>query len=521
MMRLLLAATMLLSVWTPLQQFGDARRWMEEGKPQRATEELEKMAALQPGDPWIIYNLGVAAYAAKDYRKADELWQKLAGMQLPQDLRDQVWFQIGNASYRIAEPAMKTEPDRSLAMLEQSREAFRIALSQNTEHPGASKNLGMVEQRLETLNADLATRLIAEARALANPEPAIEKLHAAQRYQQAAAALGPENPKYAAMELEIKELLADKYTVLATRLEERADRRVREQPDDAKERATARGEYERALADLQRAVAAHAKHAPAMEATPRVRGKLADLLAGNGRRSQREGNQLVEEKKAPEALGKYETALKSFDEALAISKDHKDALAGRAEVRKAMEELHLATGDRHLALGENQAKKDPGPASENLLKALDHFQQALGLNPANEGTKQRIERVNVLLPDVLAAFGKEDQKSAVEAEPESIPDAISYLERAEGTYTRALEIDPNHAPSKKGLEEVRAELERLRKKLPPPEKEKSPQPRARNARENLSSMLKKLRSQKKEQQEERNQRVRIIREGAGGSYRDW
>jgi tetratricopeptide (TPR) repeat protein len=309
--------------------------------------------------------------------------------------------------------------------------------------------------------------------------------------------------------------------VLATRLEERADRRVDAQPEETKERATARGEYERSLENLQRALAAKAKHEEATAAVPRVRGKLADLLTGDGRRSQREGNQLRDEKKVPEALGKYEAALKSFDEALAIIKDHEDALAGREEVRKAMEELHLATGDRHLALGENQAKKDPGPASENLLKALDHFQQALGLNPTNESTKQRIARVNALLPDVLAAFGKEDQKSAVEAEPQSIPDAISYLERAEGTYLRALEIDPNHAPSKKGLEEVRAELERLRKKLPPPEAEKSAQPRAKSARENLNSMLNKLRSQKKEQQEERNQRVRIIREGAGGSYRDW
>lgn len=520
-MKLLLIAALGLPFWPPVSEFGSARRWMQEGKPERAVEVLQEIVARNPQDPWALYNLGVAAYAAKDYRKADELWQRLATMELPERLRDQVWFQIGNAAFRLAEPAMAQEPDRSVAFLEQSREAYRVAIAQNAKHPEAAKNLHFVEQRLESLNADLAARLIAEAQQQSAPERAIEKLQSAQRYQQSATALNPENPKHQAAEKQIKQLLAENYTQLALRSEQHADRRLAEKPEETKERAAARGDYERGLKEVQQALTAQAEYSPAKETQVRLRGKLADLLAGNGRRAQREGGEQAKHKNIPEALEHYEDALQNFEEALGIQPDHADALAGRDEVKQAMEELHLDQGDRHLALGERQGKEDPGPASENLLKALGHFQQAWELNPGSQATQQRIDRVNALLPDVLAAFGKQDQERAAAAEPESIEHAIAYLERAESTYTRALEIAPDHAAAKAGLEQVRADLERLRRKLPPPEEKKeTSQSRSKSARENLSSLLNKLRAAQKTNETE-GQRVRILHEEPGASFRDW
>jgi tetratricopeptide (TPR) repeat protein len=523
-MRLLLIAALALLAWPPVSDFGAARRWMEEGTPERAVEVLEEIVARKPEDPWALYNLAVAAYAAKDYRKADDLWQRLATMELPEKLRDQVWFQIGNASFRLAEPGIATEPDRSLAYLEQSREAYRVAIAQNANHPGAARNLHFVEQRLESLNAELTARLIAEAQQQAEPEPAIEKLQSAKRYLQAATALNPEDPKYRVVEGQIKQLLAVNHTKVALRSERKADQHLADRPDDSQKRASARGEFERGLRELQQALGEQPEYQPAKEGQGRLTGKLADLLAGNGRRSQKEGQQLAADKKIGEALERYEGALKSFEEALGVQQNHQDAQAGREEVKQAMEQLHLTQGDRHMALGEKQGKDDPGPASENLLKAMDHFQQAQGLHPGNEATQQRIDRVNGLLPDVLVAFAKQDQERASEVEPTSIPKAIAYLERAESTYVRALEIAPDHAEAKAGLEQVRADLERLRKKLPPPKQDKkeSQQSRTKTAREKLASMLNKLRSaEKTDESDGRGQRVRIIREGPGASYRDW
>ncbi len=523
-MRFLLIAALALPLWPLGQEFGPARRSMEEGKPARAVELLEEISARKPDDPWALYNLAVASYAAQDFRRADELWQRLAAMKLPTALRERVWFQLGNASFRLALPLIAEKPDRAVARLEQSREAYGVAISQLSGHPTATRNLAVVEQRLEVLNVELAARLVAEARAESEPERAIEKLRAAQRYQQSATALRPDDPKHQEAKKEIEQLLAQNYVKIALRFEQQGDQKLAKQPDKPEERTAARGDYEQGLKSLQQALVAKADDLPAREGQRRLNEKLADLLAGNGRLAQRAGDRQARSKKVEAALEEYEEALGNFHEALGIQPKHADALAGRDEVVQAMEALHLAQGDRHLSLGEQQRKNAPGPASENLQAALDHFQQALGLNPANPSTQPRIDRVKALLPEVLTDFGKLDQQEAAEAEPRSIPDAIAYLERAESTYTRALGLAPDHAEALAGLEQVRKDLERLRRKLPPPPKDKqeSPESRAQSAREKLTSILKELRSvQNEDEASLEGQKVRIIREGPGASYRDW
>ena len=122
------------------------------------------MLATKPDDPWLIYNAAVAAYAAQDYARADEEWQRLAALPLPDDLREQVWLQIGNVSYRLVQPQIESEPDVVVPRLEQSREALRVALSANKKNKIAAQNLVFIEKELEKVYARLAQRLAQEAR---------------------------------------------------------------------------------------------------------------------------------------------------------------------------------------------------------------------------------------------------------------------------------------------------------------------------------------------------------------------
>src|SRR5688572_27969079 len=55
----------------------DARALLK-SDPSKAAEMLRAELAKKPEDPWLIYNAGVAAYAAKEFSKADESWQQLA-----------------------------------------------------------------------------------------------------------------------------------------------------------------------------------------------------------------------------------------------------------------------------------------------------------------------------------------------------------------------------------------------------------------------------------------------------------
>src|SRR5687767_11632381 len=80
-----------VSAWAGLEQ----ERELIQRDPAAALIRLQEQLAQKPGDPYLIYNTAVAAYAAKDFAKADEFWQQLAATQMPEPLREHVWLQIG------------------------------------------------------------------------------------------------------------------------------------------------------------------------------------------------------------------------------------------------------------------------------------------------------------------------------------------------------------------------------------------------------------------------------------------
>ena len=221
-----------------------ARQLLEQDA-EKAAEHLAELLAKDPGDPWLLYDAGVAAYVARDFAKADEMWQQLASTPLPDGLSAQVWLQIGNVSYRLVQPQIETEPDATVARLEQSREAFRVALAFNKRHKTAAQNLAVVEKELEKVYARLAKQLVADAkRDEWNFEKAVERLEAALSYAQQAQALNPQSPEREAERKQIEKLLAQALDRKAESHEKTADQR---RPENEWERKNAREEFEKSL----------------------------------------------------------------------------------------------------------------------------------------------------------------------------------------------------------------------------------------------------------------------------------
>src|SRR2546421_4647732 len=96
-----------------------ARELLKQNQPQKAGQMLSDMTAQQPGDPWLRYDSGVAAYASRDFQQADKIWQEMAGLELPNKLRDNVWTQIGNVSFRLGEQVEHSVPEDALPRWEQ------------------------------------------------------------------------------------------------------------------------------------------------------------------------------------------------------------------------------------------------------------------------------------------------------------------------------------------------------------------------------------------------------------------
>ncbi len=281
--RLLLAT---VAVTAPA--FGDVpfARELLKKDPAAAAEHVAELLAKNPNDPWLLYDAGVAAYATKDFAKADETWQQLASVALPDGLSEQVWLQIGNVSYRLVQPQIEAQPDAAVARLEQSREAFRVALGLNKRNKTAAQNLVLVEKALENVYARLAKRLVADAKKEAwNHDKAIEQLRAALAYAEQALALNPKSAEREAEKKEIEKLLAEMLDRKAESLEKTADRRNQ---DNQRERQNAQEELQKAIENFQQAQAIVPEDQVAKDGEKRVQEKLANSFDNAVRKDQQQ-----------------------------------------------------------------------------------------------------------------------------------------------------------------------------------------------------------------------------------------
>src|SRR5215207_7315183 len=279
-----IAATVCLlssvSAWAGLEQ----ERALIQRDPAAALTRLQEQLTQKPGDPYLIYNTGVAAYATKDFAKADEMWQQLAATQMPEPLREHAWFQIGNVSYRLVQGQIENAPDAAVGRLEQSREAFRVTLAFNKKNKTAQQNLALVEKELEKLYARLAKRLADEGKKESWAPKAIEKLDAALTYARQAESLNKQDPQRQEERKDIEKALGQKFDQRAAQEEKIADQRKPE--NNQWERKDAEEHLRNAMADFQQATALDAQDQVAKDGEKRVQEKLANLLAKAGRQDQ-------------------------------------------------------------------------------------------------------------------------------------------------------------------------------------------------------------------------------------------
>ena len=493
----LLPATAMLipaAAWAGLE----AERALLQRDPAQAAAQFQQQLAQKPNDPYLQYNAGVAAYAAKDYAKADELWQQLATMQMPEELRDQVWLQIGNVSYRLVQPQIESAPDGAVARLEQSREAFRVALSTNKKNQIAAKNLALVEKELEKLYARLAKRLADEGKKENSAPKAIEKLQAALTYAQQAETLSKKDPQRQEERKDIEKALAQKFDQRAANEEKTADQR---NPENQWEQKDAREHYENALADFQQAESLAPQDPTAKDGEKRVQEKLANLLAKAGRQDQKQAEQLA--KYEPErAVDKFEQALEKFQEAQAVQPDHADAKAGEQEVRQELEKLHLEQGDREAKQGEQQVKNDPTEAAQNLQSALAEFQAAQNLDPQNAEIQPRIDKVEALLPDLLTKLGQQEQQQGEKSEQQGNNEqAVENFQQAENNFAQAQQMQPGNKAAEQGQQQAEAALARLQAKMAQKAEPQSPPQNSKQqqqAQQSFQSMLAKFKDDQKD-----------------------
>ena len=507
-MKTQIIAALLLSTTPLFADLQEAKELMKQNQPGKAGEVLRQLQTQQPADPWLAYNAGVAAYAAKDYPQADKIWQELAARPLPNKLRDQVWTQIGNASFRLGEPLETSAPEQALTQWQQSREAYRVSLIAQPKDKVVANNLAVVERKLAKLHAQLAKKLVQETQKERSNQKAIEKLEAALDHQRTAQNLAPKDEEIKQDQKKIEQALADKYTKKATEEEKRADNAVENKTANTWQQKEAEKNLNAALTDFAQAKSLDEKNQEAKEGEPRVQDKLAKLLAQQGEKLHEEANKEAD-RQPEQAIAKMEKALDKFDESLNLKAEQPETKQEQAETKSDLEKLLEKQGDKLAEQGEKNAEKRPAEAAEQKMAALANYQEAQALNPDNQGLQPKIDALEKGLPELLNALGEREQQRAAQAEPKSTEQAVGHLERAATAYQLAQEIAPDNQPAQQGAEQVMSKLEQLRAQIAAQQAQQAQKQKSDKDQPGPSfqQMLAKVKSDEKQKQYEQARRT--------------
>ncbi len=520
------------------QRVGPILRLLLVGAALMASRLPSAGADLSPS-PWDAYNEGVRAYAAGQYSAAFDRWRDLASQPLPRRLRSAVWFQSGNAQFRLGEPHESDAPEQAVEWWRRALESYRAALERSPSHGAARHNFDLVRRRL----ARVLHRLGMEALDAAQKQPLDPAIHLLEDGLAKADESVRWHPEDGSLRVDLERIeaaLKERWIERAAGAEAKGDveaarntswgdleaeskyRAAIEDLGAARTRAGAR-----ARPDTRETAAASSRRAKLDEAAARgearVREKLSDLLTRMGRREQKTGDE-HSKWDTGSAIEPYEAALGHFREALEVRTDHEGARRGQLEVRAALETLRVRLGNTELDEGRDRLARKSPEAAPRLMAALDNFEAARGLNPDNAEANAGAAEARRLLPEALVLAGQRAVAGGQQAEEHRPGEALGHFQDAQTAFEQALEIEPGKEPAREGLQEVEPRIARLRERIA---REAEQAARQRTPPDRQPSTLEDLLGQASERQQEREgewdrRRQRARKEtGARRGALDW
>lgn len=492
----------------------------------------DRAQAATPPPAWSAYNEGVEAYAKGDFAGALQRWQDLSLQPLARGLQPPVWFQMGNAQFRLGEPLEQNAPEEAVEFWRRSCGAYRSLLTIKPRDANAAHNLALVEHRLARLTHRLGMESYNNALSKP-PDDSIEQLRASLEYLNEAVGLAPSDPPLRQDRDRAEQALRERLRDRAQRAETKGDEAA--QPNSQWRDREAEDEYRAALEDL--ADAAHAKPAEAAaaqrpapaqaspseldrsirQAEQRVQQKLSQLLTRMGQREQKEGNQQAEWN-PDQALDQYEAALSHFQQAQEVNPENAAARKGEREVREAMEQLHVKEGRQQLERGKEALAQQSPRAAPALTDALGNFEAAMELNPNNAEARQGAEEARNLLPAALAQAGQAEMRAGDRAEPNSPTDALNHYQESEKDFQQALDLKPGQAEATKGLKELEPKLARVRERVA---KEAESIAKQNQPAKSLQSMLGRVEERDRPREVNRERQRGRKDTGRGAERPDW
>jgi hypothetical protein len=470
---------------------------LREGKAGEAASLLRQAVQKRPDDHYLIYNYGIAAYAAQQYQEAADAFSEVC-LSNDRKLRGQALTQLGNTHYRIGQTVSKSW-NRAGAVVAWER-AVEYYQSATEEKPtkATEKNLIVVKQQLENLLLDVGDKAVIEAEKaraqqekitepvkaekskLSNLNAQINHLTKAHEAYEKTTTVNLQNKDAEKKLDEVTDKLAERLTEQARLLRERSSQvpeGKNQKSEQEKLNVQASQAYDKARALQPEDKPLAAEHDAFKKEVADKMTDAAKEIADQAMQPKPEAPKMGDLKKKQEGLQK---ALEQTNKALAFDDQNERAQNLQSETMKNLEETHMDLAKMAMNVGSlAEERKQVEGAAENFNGAMQNFQKALAINSSNSEAEKGAAEAQESLARNMAEIGKKEMaKVGQQAQPpkkgQTSPQVdpasrlrqdIGHLEKAAQNFAQADALAPGKNEAEQLHEQATEQLAELRGQL--------------------------------------------------------
>lgn len=427
--------------------------WITNGQAASAVEALATALDADADNARLLYDHGVAAYAAGRFEEALMSFDR-AEVVGPPWLASRARFQKGNTEYRVGIAARTTNLEETIARWRESLRDFTEVLKGGEESRARANFEFVRRQLLDLLLAD-AKRNQTEARkpGLA-PAEKLEKLRNAFERFTSAKETDSDNAEAKAGEQSSRDELAQSLVQEGSR-KSQSTRMVQPRSNEAPVPRPDYKEIGEGVAMLQDAQQLKPEEESIRKALDQGKQRLADALTFNARVLISQERQMPWPK---EKLAILRMAKELVQKALDEVPDHKPAKETLEAVNRRLAEVMEEQADQ---LVQQTPQGNLEQQAQWLSQALDFYQQATELQPQNEGLPKKSEETQDQLEAALSKLADRLMKAPPN---ESLEQQAARLEGAEQALNQLQGLDPSEETAGKA-EQVGEQLEGVRQML--------------------------------------------------------
>ncbi len=398
---------------------------LSEGKTAEVREQLESALARDSENPYLLYNRAITACLEGRFEEA------LIDFDLVEEGRSKILaakarFQKGNAEFRLGQRSLTNDLESVIAHWKQSIGNYEALLVQEPDHAAAQTNRMVVRKLLLDTLLKRGQENLEKGQQPSSPaDRRIQSLRSALEQFHDAGGMKPEEPQAREAkegEEKARELLAQLLAKEGTR-KTLANNMIMPRPNDIPMGRPDTPQISEGVNMLEDAAALKPEDSNIAQQLDQGRDRLADALTHEALLYLTIAPRIP---RVDDQLGALRMALEMTEKALDQRPNHQFAQQVQEQIKQKLAQIHEQEGDK-LA---NQPEGAPlEEQAQELSRALDHFQQASGLQPLRENLPKKAAQTQKRLEEALERLG--DQLMTKPGEQEAPEAEVTRLEGAE------------------------------------------------------------------------------------------